>query len=288
MNVFPRRVDFLEGYPVKFRAALNRGVGKLITLSEGGAYVATPSALLPQAQLSIAIEIPELRRTFEVEAVVAWENRGAERPSPQPDGYGLRFIRIPTESAEAIRWLLRREEPIGPVGNAPMPSSSAKPAAARGRSPVSVSVPETRAVTTEEVREALRAQGRFDLADSLIDQTHPYLDEASTPNPPYPLNVDVIEAMVPPSTPGVFVVGYDRTFDARIGRADVDLRRSLEELSDRYGYFHFEIVHTRKDRFERECELFHRLGGDRGQLDNEEHPLPPPGPQLKCPICVKG
>ena len=76
MNVSPRRVDFREGYPVKFKAALNRGSGKLITLSEGGAYVATPLALLPQAQLHIAIQIPELQRTVEVEAVVAWENRG--------------------------------------------------------------------------------------------------------------------------------------------------------------------------------------------------------------------
>ena len=105
--------------------------------------------------------------------------------------------------------------------------------------------------------------------------------------PPFPLNVDSLERLVPPSSPGVFVVSHDRTMDARIGRADSDLRLAIGEFVGDYAYFHFETIVPRKERFERECELYHRLGGDRGQLDNEEHPLPPPGPQLKCPVCVK-
>ncbi len=92
MPASARRVDFAEGYQVRLRAALNGGHGRLMTLSEGGAYIATPLALLPQAQLHVAIQIPELERTVEVEAVVAWENRGTRRPSAQPEGYGLRFI----------------------------------------------------------------------------------------------------------------------------------------------------------------------------------------------------
>ncbi len=79
MPASARRIDFAEGYQVRLRAALNGGDGRLLTLSEGGAYVATPLALLPQAQLHIAIQIPELKRTVEVEAVVAWENRGKRR-----------------------------------------------------------------------------------------------------------------------------------------------------------------------------------------------------------------
>jgi hypothetical protein len=106
----PRRVDFSEGYHVRLRAALTRGEGTLMTLSQGGAFIATPLSLLPQAQLSVAIEIPELSRIVEVEAIVAWENRGPRRPAmAQPDGYGLRFIRVSTVSAEAIQWLLHRE-----------------------------------------------------------------------------------------------------------------------------------------------------------------------------------
>jgi hypothetical protein len=50
-----------------------------MTLSEDGAYVATPLNLLSQAQLSVAIDIPELEQTILVEAVVAWENRGKPR-----------------------------------------------------------------------------------------------------------------------------------------------------------------------------------------------------------------
>ena len=49
MHGLPRRIDFVDGYAVRLRAALNGGDGKLMTLSEGGAYVATPLNLLPQA-----------------------------------------------------------------------------------------------------------------------------------------------------------------------------------------------------------------------------------------------
>ncbi|MGH9320806.1 MAG: PilZ domain-containing protein [Vicinamibacteria bacterium] len=108
-----RRIDFPEGYHVTLRAALNQGEGRLLTLSQGGAFVATRSTLLPQARLALAIDVPELSRTVEVEAIVAWENRGPARPSTaQPDGYGLRFVRVPTASMEAIRWLLHRDEAV--------------------------------------------------------------------------------------------------------------------------------------------------------------------------------
>ncbi|HXV61342.1 MAG TPA: PilZ domain-containing protein [Vicinamibacteria bacterium] len=226
MQISPRRVVFPQGYYVRFRAALNHGDGRLMTLSEGGAYVATVVNLLPQAQLSMAIDIPELDRTVEVEAVVAWENRGATRRSSQPDGYGLRFIRVPAPSAEAIQWLLRQE-------------------------------PEQRTP----------------------------LAEAS---PRYPLDIDFMATSVPPSAAGIFVVGRDQGIAARIGRADSDLKKSLAELVGRYGFFHFELVATRKERFERECELYHQLGGPHGGLDNEEHPIPSPGSELMCPVCTQG
>lgn len=275
MYASPRRVDFTEGYHVRLRAALNRGEGRLMTLSEGGAYVATPVNLLPQAQLSVAIDIPELDQTVEVEAIVAWENRGSPRPSAQPEGYGLRFIRVPSASGEAIRWLLKRDDR-------------------------SVQDPErTRALSPREVREAMeKAQALFgEAATTVHHPTNPLAESApghdasnaepEPEGPPYRLTPATLESQVPLSAPGVFVLSYDGRLDARIGRADADLRKSLSEFVGDYAYFHFEVVQPRRDRFERECELFHRLGGDRRQLDNEEHPLPPAGPQLKCPICVR-
>jgi PilZ domain len=267
MQASPRRVDFTEGYPVRLRAALNRGEGRLMTLSQGGAYVATPVTLLPQAQLSVAIDIPELSRTVEVEAVVAWENRGPKRPSTsQPDGYGIRFIRVPYASAEAIYWLLRKEE--GHMSHDPE---------------------KTRALTPWEIQEAMeRAQRQFGRAATTVPE--PVNPFEVGEGPPYRLSSSVLFTRVP-RAPGVFVLSYDRTVDARVERADEDLRQALTERVGDYPYFHFEVIPMSRARFERECELYHRLGGDRGHLDNSEHPLPPSatdGIQLKCPVCVKG
>jgi len=305
MPTSARRVDFAEGYQVRLRAALNGGDGRLMTLSEGGAYVATPLALLPQAQLHIAIQIPELERTVEVEAVVAWENRGDRRPSAQPEGYGLRFIKVPTASGEAIKWLLRRQD-----------RSTRDPETTQGLSPADVLEAMERArdrfgsdavVAREPMNPLMAPRRKSSALGDLATQTLVPANRMSSSSkdvgvpasigddivddepvgPPYRLDAVVIHEQVAPSTAGVFVLSYDRTMDARIGRADTDLRLALSEFLDRYAYFHFEAIAPRKERFERECELYHRLGGDRGQLDNEEHPLPPPGPQLKCPICVK-
>jgi hypothetical protein len=260
----PRRVDFIEGYHVRLRAALNRGEGRLMTLSQGGAYVATPVTLLPQAQLSVAIDIPELSRIVEVEAVVAWENRGPRRPSStQPDGYGLRFLRVPTVSAEAIQWLLHREE----KRNQDNPAS-------------------TQALSSAEVRQMMeRAEEQFGLAAAKVHRpTNPFEEPEG---PPHRLELSVLRARAP-RAPGVFVLGYDRAVGARVGRADYDLREALANFVGHYAYFHFEVVPASRDRFHKECELFHDLGGDRGQLDNADHPLAPSRGGLSCPLCVKG
>jgi hypothetical protein len=243
-NTSPRRIDFIEGYHVRLRTALNRGEGKLMTLSQGGAYVATPLSLLPQAHLSVAIEIPELSRTVEVEAIVAWENRGPRRPSSaHPNGYGLRFLRVPTVSAEAIQWLLHREE----RGSRDNPAS-------------------TQALSSREVREMMeRAEEQFGIEAANVHRpTNPFEEPEG---PPHRLEPSVLKARVP-RAPGVFVLGYERAVGARVGRADV--------------------VPASRDRFEKECELFHDLGGDRGQLDNADHPVPPSRGNLECPLCVKG
>jgi hypothetical protein len=254
-------VDFVEGYHVRLRAALNRGEGTLMTLSQGGAYVATPLNLLPQAQLALAIEIPELDRTVEVEAVVAWENRGPRRPSSShPDGYGLRFIRVPTVSAEAIQWLLRREK----RASGPDP----------GR---------TQALSSREIREMLeRAEEQFGVEAAKVRKpTNPFEEPEG---PPHRLEPSVLAARAP-RAPGVFVLGYERAVGARVGRADQDLRGTLSAFVGHYSFFDFDVVPAARDRFYRECELFHNLGGDRGQLDNAAHPVPARG-KLECPFCL--
>jgi hypothetical protein len=257
MSTAPRRIDFLEGYHVQLRAALNQGDGMLMTLSQGGAYVATPLNLLPQAQLAVAIDIPELSKVVEVEAVVAWENRGPGRPSgTHPDGYGIRFIRVPTASAEAIQWLLRRQE--RPVASDP------------GR---------TQALTRQDLLEMMERFGPE--AASVHRPTNPFEEPEG---PPHPLELSILKARAP-RAPGVFVLGYDRALAALVGRADDDLQESLSDFVGQYSFFHFEVIPSSKARFYKECELFHDLGGDRGELDNAEHPAP--RERLDCPLCVR-
>ena len=275
MPASARRVDFADGYPVRLSAALHGGSGRLVTLSEGGAYVATPMALLRHAQLRLAIQIPELERIVEVDAVVAWENRGQNRPSMQPEGYGMRFINIPRTTGVAIRWLLRRNKREHFPENTAQSSSQA------------VSAAEVRAAMAHTEPQASRAQaGTGGPSAEITTQTLTGLEQEEE-RPPYPLNPASIERRVFPLTPGVFILSYDRTMDALVGRADTDLRATLLEFQDRYAYFHIEVVFPSKERFERECEMYHRMGGDRGQLENAFHPVPPAGPQLNCPVCVK-
>jgi hypothetical protein len=260
----PRRVDFVEGYHVCLRAALNRGDGRLITLSRNGAYVATPLSLLPQAQLSVAIQIPELSRVVEVEAIVAWENRGPRRPSSShPEGYGIRFIRVPTVSAQAIQWLLRQEERPG----------EGDPG-------------KTQALSPREVREMIkRAEEQLGAeAANVHKPTNPFEEPVG---PPHRLEPTIVKARAP-RVPGVFVLGYERSIGSRVGRADEDLRETLSGFVGHYSYFHFEVIPASRERFYKECELFHDLGGYRGRLDNAEHPIGPPRGNLSCPVCVRG
>ncbi len=226
-------------------------------------------ALLPHAQLRLAIQIPELERSVEVDAVVAWENRGHSRPSILPEGYGMRFINIPRTTSVAIRWLLSRNK------REHFPKDRATTSAAEVRAAMA---------HTEQQTSPAQADIGGPIGE-IMTQTLTGL-EPEEERPPYPLNPASIERRVFPLTPGVFILSYDRTMDALVGRADTDLRATLLEFQDRYAYFHIEAVFPSKERFERECEMYHRMGGDRGQLENAFHPVPPPGPELNCPVCV--
>ena len=82
------------------------------------------------------------------------------------------------------------------------------------------------------------------------------------------------------------MISYDRTQEARVGRADTDLRAAIAGFEGEYAYFYCEAIENLEERYARECELFHRLGSDRGQLDNAEHPATTEGTELDCPVCV--
>jgi hypothetical protein len=104
--------------------------------------------------------------------------------------------------------------------------------------------------------------------------------------PPFRLRKDVVKKKTPARVSGIFVLSYDRTQEARVGRADEDLRATLGAFEGEYAYFYFEAIGPSDERYFRECELYHRLGGDRGQLDNTSHPVPPTGLDVDCPVCV--
>ncbi len=239
----------IGSYHVRIRAVFNTGVGKLLNLSTDGAYVATPMVLLPQAQVKLQIVISDEKRWIETEAVVAWENRGKIRKGGLLPGYGFRFIKVPEETAEELQRLVRES------------GSGGSPAGSR-----------TVVADPPKVQMPSRAALDADFADEPA-------------GPPYRLQEDVLRAETPNGVPGIFVLAYDRTQDARVGRADDDLRAALMGFVGEYAYFYHEVIEEMDERFHRECEHFHRLGGDSGQLDNVAHPTPPADSGLACPIC---
>ena len=311
MKILPRRVDFAEGYRVRVRSALHSGDGQLLSLSEGGCYIQTRMVLLPQAQLRLSLEIPELSRITNLEAVVAWENRGGERPSGLPEGYGMRFIKISPEANEAIHWLMKKDAPKpkkAPNETQTFEIEDLRSRLKRLEQQLSRTAP---GVRTQEAIDAVTNPNTKKRAAALIEEEAaraerearekaeaaaeaPAAKSESEPDeiddfkqrsgPPYPLRPKPINKLVPES-PGVYMLSYDRTMDSRVGRADRDLREALTDFVGEYAFFHFEVIGSQKERYERECELYHRMGGDRGQLDNTEHPSPPPGPKLECPVC---
>jgi hypothetical protein len=250
----PRRVDFPGGIPVGLRSFIVNGKGRLLNLSATGAYVATPMYLLPQASVRLRIILRDEKRWVETDAVVVWENRGTVgRRDGLPPGYGLRFIDVPPEARATIDKLL-----TGGGGEAAEPA----------------------AVETTAFSGSIPGPGPGSDAGSSLTRD----DEPD--GPPFRLRKPVIERQAPASAPGVYVLAYERPQEARVGRTDVDLRAALASVEGEYAYFYIEVIEPADERYFRECELFHRLGGDRGQLDNTSHPVAPEGVDADCPVCV--
>jgi PilZ domain len=235
--MIPRRIDLTVPYPVLLKSAIHSGRGQLVNISSNGGYVATPMPLLPQAQVSMLIILPELKHSVRAEAVVTWENRGEAPKGGLPPGYGIRFIKLPEETALKIRELL--ETATDPTPTMPL---------------------------------GQKYSDFFQLEDE-------------PEGPPFPLRADSI-ARNAPDSPGIFVLSYDRAQEAWVGRADGSIRATLGRFVGEYAYFYCEPILDPTKRFHAECKMFHHMGGDRGQLDNLEHPFPPPHTGIECPVCV--
>lgn len=69
----------------------------------------------------------------------------------------------------------------------------------------------------------------------------------------------------------------------RVGRSDTDLREELlKHTEDRTRLvFFFEYAAGPWEAYTRECRDYHEF---RGTLIDPEHPLPPEGSSLRCPV----
>jgi hypothetical protein len=90
---------------------------------------------------------------------------------------------------------------------------------------------------------------------------------------------------VPEGLLGVFQLARGEDHIAYVGRADnANLRECIMEMLDK-GYSHFQYANLpwTKETYEMHCRLYHHAGG-RNRLDNLDHPYPPEGKHLQCPM----
>jgi hypothetical protein len=92
---------------------------------------------------------------------------------------------------------------------------------------------------------------------------------------------------VPDGILGVFQLSRGGATIAYVGRADQNLRLSLQEFLGK-GYKQFQWVQLPwvKETYEMQCRLFHHAGGLK-ELDNVDHPYPPEGKLWRCAITVQ-
>lgn len=264
----PRRVDFKNGIPVGVRSFLLKGKGRVLNLSMTGAYMATAMYLLPHARVRLSIVLKDEKRWVEADAVVVWENRGTiGRRDGLPPGYGVRFVDLDNETLRTIEKLLQGD----PVAVARVSEIKFPDPADLVEEPPPEPVPIPTIPIPMPTRDPAQEMAR----------------EEEREGPPFRLQKDILNRQIPKPSPGIFVLSYDRTQETRVGRADEDLVATLSSFEGEYAYFYFEVIEDDEERFFRECELFHRLGGDRGQLDNTSHPRPPESvTSTDCPVCV--
>ena len=103
-----------------------------------------------------------------------------------------------------------------------------------------------------------------------------------------PYRLEFIADYVEPGYMGVYMLGRYTNYVHYVGRSDSDLiweiRHAAFYRGRRYVYFWFEYTSSPMRAYKRECELWHKHGGEFGRLDNQNHPAKPWYANWKCPI----
>ncbi len=111
---------------------------------------------------------------------------------------------------------------------------------------------------------------------------------------PFQLDENVIDAVITQTTPAVYLIRrIEETeayahYKARIERADAGaLKDELKQwIGSDYRVFCFQYVKGIDTAFQRQCILWHEMGGAANELDNERHPVPNEGCTALCSICA--
>ena len=109
---------------------------------------------------------------------------------------------------------------------------------------------------------------------------------------PYRFMPGVVREVVEPGRPGSYLLGYDDGgFRAGYaGRSDACLRNRLathNHLYD-YDYFIFRYARDEMEAYRQECESWHLLEAEGGDVANRIHPAAPAGSGACCPYCEFG
>ncbi|MEE9552815.1 MAG: hypothetical protein V3W18_00850 [candidate division Zixibacteria bacterium] len=105
----------------------------------------------------------------------------------------------------------------------------------------------------------------------------------------YPLDPETVEKAIKMRAAGNFAlgeIGETGSFVVEyVGRSGSDVKRKIKAMLGRqYSAFRYCYAMTPKDAFEKDCRIFHDLGGSI-MLDNTEHPTRPERVKWQCPLC---
>jgi hypothetical protein len=101
---------------------------------------------------------------------------------------------------------------------------------------------------------------------------------------PYPLNLIQISLLVKPKAIGIFLIYNEKKEVIFIGRSDEDLSKELKKFLEQGKFFAFEYTINPKEAYLSECKYFHKYENNPNFI-RKDHPLPPSGVEVKCPVC---
>lgn len=101
---------------------------------------------------------------------------------------------------------------------------------------------------------------------------------------PYPLTLPQIGLLIYPKRIGVFLIYNEKKEVIYVGRSDEDLAKELKEYITKGIFFSYEYAINSQENYLLECRYFHRYKNNPN-FSREDHPIPPPNIELKCPVC---